>query len=93
MLILAIVSLFLPPTLAAIARRISIIGIVITYMFFAWKIIRTLYKTITAKGIDYNGVNVLYEKNDDILRIHKEQINLVKELNKNLNIYKGVLFN
>ena len=70
--------LFLPPTIANIVRWISIIGIIITYMFYGWKIVRLLYKAVMDKGIDYNGLNVVYEQTSDFSLIPQEEFAAIK---------------
>lgn len=91
-LIISIAMFFLPPTIAKIFRRISIIGIIITYTFYVWKIGRLLYKAVTNRGIDYNGLNVIYDEESDIALMHQEHFALVKQLQETIWASKIVFY-
>jgi hypothetical protein len=80
MLLLSLFTLIAPTSIAKILRYISLIGMIVTIFFYGWKIIKMLYKLIRAKGIDYEGVTVYYEKKTDLLNINKEYIAILKEL-------------
>ena len=80
LLIISIAMLFLPPALANIFRRISVIGIIITYSFYIYKIARLLYKAIITTGIDYNGLNVVYAQEQDIAIFPQDIFPALKDL-------------
>ena len=92
LLVVTLLSRIVPPPISTILWYISIIGIVITYLFYARKILHTLYKVVKAKGIDFDGVNVVYEKGIDILKIQAHHVAMVKQLKDDLDITKVVVY-
>jgi hypothetical protein len=81
-LIIALLTLILPSSIARIFRYISIIGIVVTMFFYAWKFIKIFYNILKNKWIDYNGITVHYQKDTDILVINDEYVMILKELHQ-----------
>lgn len=80
LLFLSLLSLILPASVAKILRDISIIGLVITYLYYAYKMLRVLYKTITNKGIDYHGVNVVCDVPSDLTKINDATVDHIQTL-------------
>ncbi|PJA48825.1 MAG: hypothetical protein CO170_01400 [candidate division SR1 bacterium CG_4_9_14_3_um_filter_40_9] len=78
--LLSLLTLVAPAPIATSLRYISIIGMVVMIFYYGRKMIKMFYKMLKAKGVDYEGVMVYYEKNSDLLNINKEYIAILKEL-------------
>ena len=91
-LIITICMFILPPSIAKVVRRISLIGIIVTYLYYARKIIRFLYKTVMNKGIDYGGINVVCEQESDFTVITTEHIALIKQFQEGNAVQKTVVY-
>lgn len=91
-LLLTLVSFLFPASVAVVLRYISVIWILITILYFAYKFIKSIIKTLKSKWIDYNWVNILYENVEDIFNISPEYVETLKQLRKDLKITQIVLF-
>lgn len=92
-IILGILTLLLPANIAIIFKYISYIGIAITCLFYAKKMIIWAYKTITSKAVHYDDISVQYQENSDIRPIDQNYIKGLKELYTNFNVKEIVLIN
>lgn len=88
--ILSIITAILPAKIAFVFRYISIIGILITCVFYAFKVLKMFYKTLTSKAIDYDGINVYYQFKEDMSIICTEDIINLKNFYSEFGIQKLV---
>lgn len=90
LLIVSLITLVLPPSLANIFRYISIIGILITLFFYAWKFIKIFYNLLKDTWIDYDGITVHYQNTADMLTVNADYVQILKQL-RDMKIQKVVL--
>ncbi len=91
LLIMSLITLVLPPTLANIFRYISIIGLVITLFFYSRKFVKVFYNLLKNTWIDYDGVLVYYQNSADSLLITSEHVDSLRQLYA-MNVQKVVLW-
>lgn len=91
LLIMSLITLVLPPTLANIFRYISIIGLVITLFFYSRKFVKVFYNLLKNTWIDYDGVVVHYQNSADSLLINSEYVDSLRQLYA-MNVQKVVLW-
>lgn len=89
-MLLMFITFLMPTNIAKIFGVISLIGMIILIFVYGWKIAKIMYKLLTSKGIDYDGVIVYFENQHDILKIKDTHIQTLKLLNE-INILEIVL--
>jgi len=92
-LVLAILTFLLPAWIAKVIRYVTLIWILITLVYYVWKILKIFINTLRSKGIDYGGVTVNYEKDEDISNINEEYVKILKDLWTDLDVQKIALYN
>lgn len=81
-ILLSVITFFMPTSIAKIFRYISLIGTSIVILFYGWKMIKIMYKLLTNKGIDYHGITVYYENKNDMFKINDAYIQTLKVLDE-----------
>jgi len=92
-LLFTLLSFLFPAWIAIVMRYISILWILFSIVFFAYKFIKFFIKVLQSKWVEYNWVNVSFENTQDIFFIKPEYVETLKILWEDRKIQKIVLLN
>lgn len=92
MIILWILTSIAPANIANVLMYISTIGLLITCIYYGFRMVRWLIRAVISKEIDYDGIGITFDNKEDYKIINIDIIPRLKELHKTQNIERIVIF-